>query len=256
MTYPERLLSSFRELSGLVLSRETVSSTLDVVSNLAVQTIPGCDVACVSLVRVDEIRTVGTSDDIAHTLDAIQYETGQGPCLDAIDKDAMWFRIDDMRSDTTWPAFSARAEQEGFNSQLAFTLRIGENTLGALNLYSRETSAFGKDDVDHGAIFAAHAAVALSHAQASAEGDREGPDELDEALLAQEIIARAVGILMGKELRTAEDAFEVLEERAEELKVKLEESARGVVVAADRERADMELPAGFADRLMGRAKGG
>lgn len=203
---------------------------------------------------MDEIRTVGTSDDVAYTLDAIQYETGQGPCLAAIGEDTMWFRIEDMASDKTWPTFSARAEQEGFNSQLAFTLRIGDDTLGALNLYSRETSAFAKEDVDNGAIFAAHAAVALSHAQASG-ADHRRLDELDEALLAQEIIARAVGVLMGKELRTAEDAFEVLEERAEELKVKLEESARLVVLAADLERADFQLPAGFADRIMGRAKG-
>lgn len=256
MTYPERLLSSFRELSCLVLSRETVRSTLDVVSRLAVKTIPGCDVACVSLVSVDEITTVGATDDVAYTLDAIQYETGQGPCLDAIGEDAMWFRIDDMTSDTTWPAFSVRAKQEGFNSQLAFTLRIGENTLGALNLYSRETSAFAADDVDNGAIFAAHAAVALSHAQTGAAGDRGGLGELDEALVAQEIIARAVGILMGKEFRTADEAFKVLEERAEALKSRLVDSAEEVVVAADRESADLELPSGFADRIMGRARDG
>lgn len=252
MTYPERLLSSFRELSHLVLSRETVGSTLDVVSNLAVQTIPGCDVACVSLVSPDEIKTVGASHDVAFTLDDMQYETGQGPCLDAIGKDAMWFRIEDMGRDTTWPAFSARAKQEGFNSQLAFTLQIGDNTLGALNLYSRQTAAFAEDDVDNGAIFAAHAAVALSRAQASGP-EAAQLEDLDEALVAQEIIARAVGILMGRELRGPEDAFQVLEERAQELKVKLVESARSVVVAADSERADMELPPGFADRIMGRA---
>lgn len=253
MTYPDRLLSSFTELSELVLSRETVASTLDVVARLAVQTIPACDVASISLVKPEEILTVGASDDIAYTLDAIQYETGEGPCLDAIEKNEMWFLIEEMTADVTWPAFSAHAVQHGFESLLAFTLRLDGDTLGALNLYAREASVFEEEDVDNGAIFAAHAAAALANAQAWSGGNR-GRNELAAELVSQEVIARAVGILMEKEFRSAEEAFEVLQERAEALKIRLQESAKEVVVAADHDRADLDLPAGFSDRIMGRAR--
>lgn len=255
MTYPERLLSSFKELSTLVLSRETVTSTLDLVARLAVATIPSCDVASISLVRPKEILTVGASDDIAFSLDAIQYDTGQGPCLDAIQKDAMWYRIQEMSSDITWPAFSSEAARYGFESLLAFTLRIDSDTLGALNLYARAAMAFAEEDIDIGAIFAAHSAVALSNAQAGSSASPKF-EELDDALVSQEVIARAVGILMEKEFRTAEEAFGVLEERAEQLKIRLMDSAQEVLVAADRDRADLELPEGLAARIMGRARGG
>lgn len=254
MTYPERLLSSFRELLGLVLSRETVASTLDVVARLAVETIPACDVASVSLVGPRAIRTVGASNDIAFTLDAIQYDTGEGPCLDAIEKDAMWFRIDEMSSDAVWPTFSSGAARHGFESLLAFTLRIDSATLGALNLYARAASVFAEEDIDSGAIFAAHAAVALSNAQASFVA-RQSREELDEALLSQEVIARAVGIVMEKEFKTTEEAFSVLEERAEQLKIRIRDSAQEVLVTADRDRTDLELPEGLAARIMGRARG-
>lgn len=255
MTYPERLLSSFKELSTLVLSRETVTSTLDLVARLAVATIPSCDVASISLVRPKEILTVGASDDIAFSLDAIQYDTGQGPCLDAIQKDAMWYRIQEMSSDVTWPAFSSAAARHGFESLLAFTLRIDSDTLGALNLYARRVMAFVEEDIDSGAIFAAHSAVALSNAQASSAASQRF-EELDEALVSQEVIARAVGILMEKEFRSAEEAFGVLEERAEQLKIRVMDSAQEVLVAADRDRADLELPEGLAARIMGRARRG
>jgi transcriptional regulator with GAF, ATPase, and Fis domain len=253
VTYPERLLHSFRELYGLVLSRESVASTLDVVARLAVETIPACDLASVSLVRGAEILTVGTSDDVAFLLDEIQYEMGEGPCLDAIAKDEMWFRIDDMTTDTMWPDFSARAARYGFASLLAFTLRIDHDTLGALNLYARAASGFAAEDVENGAIYAAHAAVALANSQA-APGRTEGRAELNEALLSQEIIARAVGILMEKEFRTPEEAFEILEERAEHLKIQLRDCAQEVLLTADRERADLELPEGFVRRVMGRSR--
>ena len=253
MTYPERLLRSFNELSSLVLSEESVASTLDLVARLAVVTIRPCDVASISLVRPGEILTVGASNDMAFSLDAIQYETGEGPCLDAIEKSAMWFRIEEMTSDTTWPAFSSRAARFGFQSLLAFTLRIDSDTLGALNLYALEPRAFGNEDVDSGAIYAAHAAVALANAQESGGRD-EGTHQLSAAVVSQEVIARAVGILMEKDLRTADEAFEALEDRAQQLKVQLKDSAQEVVATADRDRADLELPAGLAERIMGRAR--
>ena len=253
MTYPERLLSSFRELSGLVLARETVRSTLDVIAHLAVQTIPVCDVASISLVGVSGTATVGTSDDVAFQLDAIQYETGEGPCLDAIGKEAAWYRLDQMSSDTTWPRFSNKAAAQGFESLLAYALRIDHETLGALNLYAHKAHAFTDGDVDNGAIYAAHAAVALDRAQARAV-PTIGQDALDEAAVSQEIIARAVGILMDKDFRTAGEALDLLQERAAGLKIKLHESAEEVVVLADTERAALSLPEGFTDRIMGRSK--
>ena len=252
MTYPERLLASFRELSGLVLARETVRSTLDVVAHLAVQTIPVCDVASISLVASDRIETVGTTDDVAYELDAIQYETGEGPCLDAIGKEAAWFRLDRMSGDKTWPDFSSKAAAKGFESLLAFTLKIDTDTLGALNLYAYRARAFTDSDVDNGAIFAAHAAVALERAQARS-APTAATDALDEAVVSQEIVARAVGILMDREFRSATEAHDLLQTRADDLKIKLSESAEDVLLNADTERAALSLPEGFAEKIMGRS---
>lgn len=251
MTYPQRLLRVFRELAGLVLSRETVRSTLDLVSNLAVETIPGCDIASISLVRTEGISTVGSSDDLAVALDAVQYETGQGPCLDAIGKKEMLFQIDDMTSDEKWPEFSRGAVKLGFKSLLALTLRVDAETLGALNLYARAPHVFTKQDREHGAIFAAHAAVSLANAQAWAAG-LHVQDEMREKLVSREIVERAVGILMEGEFRTAQEAWRVLEKRADELNARIRDSAQEVIESADRRRAELQLPTGFSDRVMGR----
>jgi transcriptional regulator with GAF, ATPase, and Fis domain len=253
MTYSERLLVGFRELSGLVLSHETVRSTLDTVSDLAVQTIPACDVASTSLLHAGEISTVGSSDDIAVELDVIQYKTGQGPCLDAIGKDAMWFQIDEMTSDTKWPDFASQAAKLGFESLLAFTLKLDADTLGALNLYARGSHVFAGEDRENGAIYAAHAAVALANAQAWADGLRSR-DEMSERLVTREVIERAVGILMEGEFRTSQESLRVLEERAEALNIKIRDSAVRVIESADRRRVELQLPEGFSDRTMGRIR--
>ncbi|HVF54491.1 MAG TPA: GAF and ANTAR domain-containing protein [Actinomycetota bacterium] len=254
MTYSSRLLEGFQELSRLVLSHETVESTLDVVSRLAVQTIPACDVASVSLIESGSVSTVGSSDAVAFALDAVQYETGQGPCLDVIRKEAMWFQIDEMSKDEQWPDFSARATQLGFESLLAFPLRVDSETLGALNLYAQGKMAFAQEDRDYGAIYAAHAAVALINAQLWADKGNDGR-HLDDIVVTREIIGRAVGILMEGEARSAEEALAVLEARAAEMKGKLLDIAQVVIVDADARRAAMELPPGFADRLLRRTQG-
>lgn len=252
MTYPKRLLRSFEELSVLVRSQESVESTLDLVSRLAVDTIPGCAVASVSLVKKDEISTLGSSDPVALRLDAIQYETGEGPCLDAIGQDASWFQIDEMSTDSKWPAFAGRASEHGFGSLLALTLRIDAETLGALNLYGHQDHAFNEEDRDFGAIYAAHAAIALAHAQASGDGlVRELPND---TLATNEIIGRAVGIIMEGEFRTAEEARRLLEYRAEEINARLRDTAQDVIASADKRRAELKLPDGFYDRMMAKVE--
>lgn len=253
MNYPQSLLDSFQELSALVLSHETVRSTLDIVSSLAVQTIPSCDVASVSLVKADGISTIGWSDPVATTLDAVQYETRQGPCLDAITKEAAWYQLDEMSTDTRWPDFSSLAAREGFESLLAFPLRAETDRLGALNLYAREAYAFTQEDREIGAIYAAHAAVALANAQTVADG-RQGESKLNDALLSGEIIGRAIGILMEGEFRSADEALSILEARAEQLRVKLQDSAQEVVDSANKRRDELDLPPGFADRIVGRSR--
>lgn len=254
MNYPERLLGSFQQLSRLVLSHETVGSTLDVVSRLAVETMPACDVASVSLLRDREISTIGFSHEIAVSLDAIQYDTGEGPCLDAIAKEDRWFEIADMRNDSTWPAFSTRAAELGFHSLLAFPLRVDARTLGALNLYGYRVKAFAEEDRQYGAIYAAHASIALANAQTWALGAPTNR-HLSEELVVREIIGRAVGILMEAEALSASAAHTLLERRAEELKHKVRDLAEEVISEADKRRASMQLPAGFADRLMNRLAG-
>jgi len=251
--YPDYLLESFGELSKLLLSGETVGSTLDVIAALAVQTISGCDVASVSLVKGGTISTLGSSDEVAQELDAFQYEVGQGPCLDAIGKDAMWFQIDSMSDDSVWPAFSKRAVGKGYESLLAFTLKVDDDTLGALNLYARLPRSFTEQDREAGAIYTAHAAIALANAQTH-EKDARLRHELQGALSVQQLIGKAQGILMEKEFRTADEALEILRRRAEDLKGRISASAREVIESTDRDLAELRLPEGFEDGVVSRAQ--
>ena len=101
---------------------------------------------------------------------------------------------DDLITETRWPQFSRRAvEATGVRSMLAVRLFIAGDTLGSLNLYSKQPGAFTEESLAVGTIFAAPASVALRAART-----KEDLARLREAVEARELIGQAKGILMGR----------------------------------------------------------
>ncbi|MGH4016166.1 MAG: ANTAR domain-containing protein [Pseudonocardiaceae bacterium] len=219
------LANAFAEIARELQSEATPKQTWARIVKAAVQTVPGCNHAGISLVhRHGRIDTRAASDDIPPAVDAIQYEVGQGPCLEAIQEHQSYL-IFDLMTEHRWPPFSHRAAEEtGVRSMLSFRLFVGEDTLGALNLYSRDVDAFDEVGRAIGAILAAHAAVAMSTAR-----DRERAEHLEQALESNREIGMAMGVLMASGLQTRKQAFELLRRASQRLNVKLRDVAAGVV---------------------------
>jgi serine phosphatase RsbU (regulator of sigma subunit) len=191
------------EVARQLQAEGSAQATLQTMVELAVSTIRGCDHAGVSIVEPDdEIDTPAASDDVPRQVDALQYESNEGPCLDAIRAHAV-FQTDDLEAERRWPNFSSRATRKtGVRSMLSFRLFVEQGTLGALNLYSKRTSAFDADSLRIGEVFAAHAAVALEGARErdrakTLEDDLEGSQQQARryARQAQFAVALQQGIL-------------------------------------------------------------
>lgn len=213
----------FAEVARSLLAQEDVQHTLLRIVDLAVETIDGCEHAGISFLKGRTVSTPAASDDVPPVVDAIQYETGQGPCLDAIKMHEM-FKTGDLGRETRWPLFSARAQREtGVTSMLCFRLFVEADTLGALNLYSKAADAFDRHDEAVGSVFAAHAAVAL----ATSIHD----EQMEEALQSRDVIGQAKGMLMAREGVNAEDAFDMLKRASQRLNLKLRDVATRIVAS-------------------------
>lgn len=161
---------------------DEVEATLQAITHAAVDTIPGVQYAAMSLVQHRKIQTRAATDAVARRVDEVQYETGQGPCLDAISEQRT-IRLSNLRSETRWPEFTERAAGLGVLSMLSFQLFVRRDSMGALNLYAEQADAFTDESEHVGLLFAAHAAVALSGAQHQAD--------LTTALGARDLIGQA-----------------------------------------------------------------
>jgi transcriptional regulator with GAF, ATPase, and Fis domain len=178
-------------LSTAALSWEeegTLEDTLNAIALSAVDMVPGADYAGVSLVRPPHsISTPAATDDLVRAADAVQESLAEGPCVEAT-----WqrrtVRVDDLATDPRWPRFGPKAVAIGVASMLAFRLFSGRDTWGALNLYSRQTNAFGASSEFVGQLFASHASIALAGSQEIGL--------LTIELNTRNLVERATGIMM------------------------------------------------------------
>lgn len=228
----------FAEVERQLVAADDLDETLARVCQLAVSLIKGCEYAAITLVEGNRPWTTrGATDIVPELVDRLQYDTGQGPCLDAIRLDDI-LRVDDLSRDDRWPQFAPRAvERTGIRSMLSFRLFVQSNVLGALNLYSKRPSAFTspRQTIELGEIFATHAAVVLS--------GRRLVEQLQGAMTSRDTISLAMGRLMGRQGLTREEAFDVLRRASQRTNVKVRDIAEritGGTVDLDRLLIDTE----------------
>jgi GAF domain-containing protein len=219
------LARTFAEVARQLQSQNSPEETWQRIVELAGSVLPAFEHAAISLARgKGRIVTVAATDQVPRTIDQIQYDTGEGPCLSAIREHEM-FITSDLSAESRWPAFGARAVAEtGVRSMLAFQLFVRDETLGALNLYSREPNAFDERAEAFGAVLAAHAAVAMAAAQ-----EHQHTDQLEHAVLTNRDIGMALGIVMTQSKVDRVQAFRMLEQGSQRLNLKLKDIAARIV---------------------------
>jgi transcriptional regulator with GAF, ATPase, and Fis domain len=181
----ERMAAAARDMQG----QHERQPTLDSAARLAVDNVPGADAASISIVhRQKRIETDAFTDEMARLGDQLQYQTGQGPCLDSIWKERTTYSPS-LGYDRRWPKWGPRVVAEtGAESVLAFQLFTTEHTLGALNLYSRTRDGFDDADKEEGLALAAHIAIAVAAATELAQ--------LSRVVDTRTVIGQATGVLM------------------------------------------------------------
>ena len=227
----ETSAARFADVARALQLATTVDEVLQRIVELAVETIAGCDHAGVSLVVRDVISTAASTDPIVIEMDRIQAETGEGPCIDAIRRQAT-FESRDLTRERDWPRFARRAVAAGVHSMLGVRLFIAEDTFGALDLFSESVGGFDADDRRIAEIFATHAAIALA---AATLHDREfrAISGLTEALTTRDVIGQAKGMLMAVRHVDADEAFTLLRRASQHANVKLRTVAEQVLSAGD-----------------------
>lgn len=215
--FTRHLVEAARSLQG----QPGMQETLDRAVMIATEIIAGCDLAGISIVHSDRIETAAGSDESLRRMDELQFELGEGPCLNAV-KDHETAHSPDLSKDERWPIWGPRVVGEiGVASNVSYRLFTTRDTLGALNLYSRKIEAFDTEDIYNGLALAAHVAVAMAGAT--------NADHLERAITNRTVIGQAEGILMERFNMSADQAFALLRRVSQDHNIKLNRVAEELV---------------------------
>jgi GAF domain-containing protein len=206
---------------SLDLYQPTVDETVLAIAQAAVGAVPGAQHCGVLLLRDDgsAVRRAATSS-LPVAIGTLIDETGEGPCLLSANARTT-VRVEDTATETRWPSYIAGARRLGVGSVLCLPLTVNSNHFGSMSLYADRSHVFSEEAGVLGAMFAAHAAAAMSRANQERQ--------LREALDTRDVIGQAKGILMERHHLNADEAFGVLVTLSQQTNTKLRVVAENLV---------------------------
>lgn len=202
-TAPDGLTPRLGPVTAIPADNDVIAGALRLVVALARATVGGADGVSVSLRRHGRLATVAASDQTISDMDVGQYTTGQGPCVDA-SVQGRGFHAESLDTEGRWPAFTPRAQALGINAILSSPLLARDQSVGALNIYSRTPAAFTPTDQKLASVFATEVSTILTDAGMDLAHDQRA-GQVNEALLTRQAIAQAQGVLMQRD-HIGEDA--------------------------------------------------
>lgn len=208
--------------------------TFDLVVKRAVDVVPGCDHAGITLrTRRGRVTTAAHTDQVVLDADELQYELSEGPCLDAAFEDHTYVS-NDLTRDERWPTWGPRVAALGVGSVVAVQLTGGARTLGALNLYGAGVKAYDAHAIDVATTFGVLATGVLESAQLISG--------LETALQSRHVIGMAQGVLVSQFGLSPDRAFEVLRRFSNDANVPLRDVAAQVVEQGQLPRDGIHSP--------------
>lgn len=227
MSDDDRLRASVDALHSYFLGDSTMSEALTRTAELVQEAVDAVDEVGLTL-RVDgRPSTYLFTDPEVPEVDQAQYDTGDGPCLEAFDTGEVVLLASTKTSDR-YPRFCAVAAEHGFLSVLALPLEIPQGRLGAMNLYSVDEDAFDPEQIAVAARFAEHASFLLANAQAYWDA-RSLAQNLEQAMRSRAVIEQAKGIVMAATGGSDEQAFDQLRLQSQYENRKLRDVAADIV---------------------------
>ena len=211
----------FAELAASLHAAPTpIETAEDIVRYVRAQL--DADQAAISIIRSrSRLETVAPTDPLAHELDRLQTVLAEGPCYDD-----SWpghtLTSSDIAEDERWPTWATKAAALGVVSLLASALTTVEGRrVGCITAYWTQRRGFTPDDLAFMAIFARHAALALTKSWNEAG--------LNTALDTRKLIGQAQGLLMERYDLDEARAFEVLRRYSQDHNVKLRRVAEHLI---------------------------
>ncbi|WP_440071392.1 GAF and ANTAR domain-containing protein [Streptosporangium sp. OZ121] len=227
-----------------VLDRRTAQTFVELADTLVV----GFDVIdflqtlaerCVDLLDVDaagilladprgSLTLVAASTEQARLLELFQLQDEEGPCLDCYHSGQRITCSDLAAHPQQWPRFATAAHQMGFAAVQAFPLRLRDQVLGAMNLFSATTGLPSPQATSVAQALADVATIGITH-ERTLRQHQLVTEQLQHALNSRIVIEQAKGMLAERGQIPIVEAFALMRAYARNHNRQLSAVARQVI---------------------------
>ncbi len=194
---------------------------------------------CVSLLGVTEagvvlvgpegqLRPLASSSERMHLIELIEVQREDGPCLDC------WRTGEPVREDELaksrerWPRFAPAALEAGFLSAYAVPMRLRNERIGALNLFSNQTYGLIEPDEAVAQAMADVATIGILHERFIRQRE-EVSEQLRAAFNARIALEQAKGIIAEASGTDVDEAFALMRRYTRRHRLLLSDVARQVI---------------------------
>ena len=176
-----QLAKVLQDFAQTMLSDFQIQAILDHLVTRIVEVMPVSGAGVTVISPGEHPRYVAASDEAALRYENLQDVLGDGPCVAAFDSDAA-IVVPDLREETRFRVFAARAVAEGLRAVFTFPLRHGDERLGALDLYQTKPGPLDPDDMAVAQTLADVASAYLINARARFRLQQSLQQTLDQTL--------------------------------------------------------------------------
>lgn len=222
---PDRQIHDvFGQLAEQIYAGDEPSDIHHALTKAAVDYVEGCDHASIMIAANKRYITIAASDDIAMLADSLERQLEEGPCVDAIEEEAVQVNSD-IASGSEWPKLAEELlKQTPIRGMMGFRLLVDNRKIGALNLFSDTPGVFTAKVADEAAVIAAFASIAMMTLSA-----RHQSETMARGLDSNREIGKAIGLLMAAHKFSEDEAFELLRTTSQNLNIKIQQVARKVI---------------------------
>ncbi len=227
----ENLAETFVELADTLVADFDPVEFMHLLSNRCVTTLEVDAAGILLLDHHGELQVVGASSDRARLLELFELQHRQGPCMECYRTSAPVTVAGFTEPPQRWPEFSAVAKDAGFGALHALPMRLREQTVGALNLFTVAAGALAEPKLKVAQAMADVATIGLLQAQVISHRELLA-GQLQKALQSRVLIEQAKGVLAERLQIDMSLAFETLRRYSRSHNMHLSNAAEGVIAGA------------------------
>lgn len=187
----------------------------------------GVDGAGLMLLDEDGVlRWVSVSDETGLALEQAQQELGEGPCVAALEAEAV-VSTTDLAVEERWPRLTRALSEHKVRGILSIPVRLRSAIVGTLNVLANGPRDWDGEDYD---AVAAYAGVVGHLLDTAMEAQRA--DQLEHALSARILVEQAKGVLIEREGLTPGEAWARVRATARAERRRVSEVAQEIIASA------------------------